>query len=118
MSSAQDDTIFARIVRGESAAQIVYQDEDVTAFRDTRPVAPVHVLIVPNKPIRSLNEASPEDERLLGKIMLTAQRLAHELGVADSGYRVVVNCNSHGGQSVYHLHFHLVGGRKMAWPPG
>src|ERR1700693_1236334 len=100
MSSSSDDTIFARIVRREAPAQIVYQDHDVTAFRDINPAAPTHVLVVPNKPIRTLNDASADDERLLGKMMLTAQRLAGELGVADSGYRVVVNCNPNGGQTV------------------
>jgi histidine triad (HIT) family protein len=99
-------------------AQIVYQDEDMTAFRDTNPVAPVHVLVVPNKPIATLNDATAEDERLLGKILLTAQRLARDLGIAEGGYRIVLNCNSQGGQSVYYLHFHLLGGRKMTWPPG
>ena len=118
MPSASTDTVFARIVRGEMPAQIVYQDEDMTAFRDTNPVAPVHVLVVPNKPIATLNDATAEDERLLGKILLTAQRLAHELGIAEGGYRIVLNCNSQGGQSVFYLHFHLLGGRKMTWPPG
>jgi histidine triad (HIT) family protein len=118
MPSASTDTVFARIVRGEMPAQIVYQDEDMTAFRDTNPVAPVHVLVVPNKPIATLNDATAEDERLLGKILLTAQRLARDLGIAEGGYRIVLNCNSQGGQSVYYLHFHLLGGRKMTWPPG
>jgi histidine triad (HIT) family protein len=114
----EDDTIFLKIVRREVPAQILYQDDEITAFKDINPAAPTHVLIVPNKRISSLNEATAEDERLLGKIVLTAQRLAHELGIDQTGYRLVMNCNSDGGQSVYHLHFHLLGGRRMTWPPG
>jgi len=112
------DTLFAKIVRKEIPAQIVFQDEDVTAFRDLHPAAPTHILIVPNQIIPTLNEATPKDERLLGKLLLTAQKLAKQQGIAEDGYRVVMNCNADGGQSVYHLHLHLLGGRKMAWPPG
>jgi histidine triad (HIT) family protein len=112
------DTIFARIVRREVPARIIYQDEDVTAFHDIGPVAPTHVLVIPNKMIRTLNDATDDDERLLGKMLLTAQRIARELGEADSGYRIVINCNQQGGQSVYYLHFHLIAGRRMTWPPG
>ncbi len=113
-----EETIFARIVRGEVPARIVYQDDEVTAFHDIAPVAPTHILIVPNKPIPTLNDVTPEDGALLAKLLLTAQRLARELGVAESGYRLVINCNRDGGQSVYHLHVHLLAGRKMTWPPG
>jgi histidine triad (HIT) family protein len=112
------DTIFAKIVRKEISAKIVYQDEDVTAFRDMNPAAPTHILIVPNQIIPTLNDATPEDERLLGKLLLTAQKLAAQEGIAAGGYRVVMNCNADGGQSVYHVHLHLLGGRKMTWPPG
>jgi histidine triad (HIT) family protein len=112
------DTLFAKIVRREIPAQIVYQDADVTAFRDINPTAPVHILIVPNKIIPTLNDATPDDERLLGKLLLTAQKLAKEMGIAESGYRVVTNINSDGGQSVYHIHLHLIGGRKLTWPSG
>ena len=115
---SDEETIFLKIVRREVPAQILYQDDEITAFRDINPAAPTHVLIVPNKHLPTLNEATVEDERLLGRIVLTAQRLAHELGVDQTGYRIVMNCNSDGGQSVYHLHFHLLGGRRMAWPPG
>jgi histidine triad (HIT) family protein len=115
---SDEDTIFLKIVRREVPAQILYQDDEITAFKDINPAAPTHVLIVPNKHLPTLNEATAEDERLLGKIVLTAQRLARELGVDQTGYRLVMNCNSDGGQSVYHLHFHLLGGRRMAWPPG
>jgi histidine triad (HIT) family protein len=112
------DTLFARIARREVPAQIVYQDEDVTAFRDVNPMAPTHVLIIPNKVIPTLNDAGPEDQALLGKLLLVARRLASEWGIAEQGYRIVINCNSQAGQSVYHLHLHLLGGRRMSWPPG
>jgi histidine triad (HIT) family protein len=112
------DTLFAKIARREAPARIVYQDDDVTAFHDINPVAPTHILIVPNETIRTLNDATPDDERLLGKMMLIAQRLAREMGIAEGGYRVVMNCNRDGGQTVYHLHLHLLGGRRMTWPPG
>ncbi|MCS7061540.1 MAG: histidine triad nucleotide-binding protein [Anaerolineae bacterium] len=112
------DTVFSRIVRGEVPARIVYQDEDVTAFHDISPVAPIHVLIVPNKALRTLNDAGPEDQALLGKLLLTAQQLAREMGFAEAGYRIVINCNAQGGQTVYHLHLHLLSGRRMTWPPG
>jgi histidine triad (HIT) family protein len=113
-----NDTLFAKIVRREIPAQIVFQDEDVTAFRDLNPAAPTHILIVPNQIIPTLNDATPEDERMLGKLLLTAQKLAAQEGIAAGGYRVVMNCNADGGQSVYHIHLHLLGGRKMTWPPG
>lgn len=112
------DTLFAKIARREIPAEIVYQDADITAFRDIHPSAPVHVLIVPNKIIPTLNDASPEDQAVLGKLFLVAQQLAKELGIDQSGYRVVLNTNGDGGQSVFHIHLHLLGGRKLAWPPG
>jgi histidine triad (HIT) family protein len=112
------DTIFAKITRREIPAHIVYQDDDVTAFRDLNPAAPTHILIVPNKIIPTLNDATPDDQRVLGKLLLTAQQLARDEGIAEGGYRVVMNCNSDGGQSVYHVHLHLLGGRKLTWPPG
>jgi histidine triad (HIT) family protein len=112
------DTLFAKIARGEIPAQIVYQDEAVTAFHDINPVAPTHILIVPNKIIPTMNDATDDDAALLGRLLLTAQKLARQVGVAEDGYRLVLNCNPDGGQSVYHLHIHLLGGRKMTWPPG
>lgn len=112
------DTLFAKIARREIPAQIVYQDDDVTAFRDVKPEAPTHILIVPNKIIPTLNDATAEDQLLLGKLLLTAQKLAREMGIAEGGYRVVMNCNADAGQSVFHIHLHLLGGRKLAWPPG
>jgi histidine triad (HIT) family protein len=112
------DTLFAKIARREIPAQIVYQDDDVTAFRDINPAAPTHVLIVPNKIIPTLNDATPADQMLLGKLLLTAQKLAKEMGIAADGYRAVMNVNSDAGQTVFHIHLHLLGGRKLAWPPG
>ncbi len=112
------DTLFAKIARREIPAQIVYQDDEVTAFRDVKPEAPTHILIVPNRVIPTLNDATADDQMLLGKLLLTAQKLAREMGIAESGYRVVMNCNADGGQSVYHIHLHLLGGRKLTWPPG
>ncbi len=111
------DTLFAKIVRREIPAQIVYQDEDVTAFRDINPSAPVHVLIVPNTIIPTLNDATPEDERLLGKLLLTAQKLAKDLGIAESGYRVVTNVNNDGGQSVYHIPSAFAGRAQAGMAP-
>jgi histidine triad (HIT) family protein len=112
------DTLFAKIARREIPADIVYQDELVTAFRDIAPAAPVHILIVPNRIIPTLNDAQPGDEQTLGRMMLVARQLAHDNGVDDSGFRLVMNTNHDGGQSVFHIHLHLLGGRKLTWPPG
>lgn len=118
MGGMAEDTVFGKIARGEIPARIVYQDADITAFHDVSPVAPTHVLIIPNRPIRTLNDATEADQVVLGKMVLTAGRLAAELGIAESGYRLVMNCNRDGGQSVWHLHLHLLGGRALTWPPG
>ncbi|MGK0673366.1 MAG: histidine triad nucleotide-binding protein [Halothiobacillaceae bacterium] len=112
------ETIFSKIIRKEIPAQIVYEDEEVLAFRDIHPQAPVHILIIPKKPIATLNDLTPEDAPLIGKLYLVAKRLAGEMGFAEAGYRTVFNCNRHGGQEVYHLHLHLLAGRQMTWPPG
>ena len=109
-SQNNEESLFARIVRKEVPANIVFQDEDVTAFHDIAPMAPVHILIVPNKLIPTLNDATPDDQRVLGKMMLVAQQLAREHDIADSGYRVTMNVNRDGGQVVFHIHFHLMGG--------
>ncbi|MDP0560807.1 MAG: histidine triad nucleotide-binding protein [Candidatus Endonucleobacter sp. (ex Gigantidas childressi)] len=110
--------LFCRMVEGEIPTDKVFEDDDVLAFKDINPAAPCHVLIIPKKHINTLNDVAPEDQLLMGKIMLTAFRLVNELGIADDGYRVVMNCNSQGGQSVYHIHLHLLGGRQLQWPPG
>ena len=112
------DTIFGKIIRREIPADIVYEDDDVLAFRDLNPQAPVHLLFIPKKPIATLNDATPEDAALLGKVLLAAANYAKQEGFAEDGYRTVVNCNTHGGQTVYHLHVHLLAGRKLTWPPG
>jgi histidine triad (HIT) family protein len=111
------DTIFGRIIRGEVPARMVHDDDLCLAFHDVAPQAPVHVLVIPKRPLASLAEASDDDAALLGHLVVVAARLARDLGLAD-GYRLVVNCGSDGGQSVDHLHVHLLGGRRLAWPPG
>ena len=111
-------TIFQKIIDKEIPADIVYEDESVLAFRDIAPQAPVHVLIIPKKPIVNIATATTEDQNLLGHIVLVAAQIARDLGVDDKGYRLVTNINQDGGQSVYHLHFHLLAGRQLTWPPG
>ena len=112
------DTIFGKIIRKEIPAQIVYETEDVLAFRDISPVAPVHVLIIPKKPVASVAHATEEDAQLLGTLMLAAAEVARREGLLENGYRVVTNIGSDGGQTVFHLHLHVIGGRQMEWPPG
>jgi histidine triad (HIT) family protein len=110
--------LFCNIISKEIPADIVYQDDRVIAFRDINPQAPNHVLVIPRKHISTLNDAVAEDAQLLGHMMLTGAKLAGELGCADAGYRVVMNCNAAGGQTVFHIHLHLLCGRNMHWPPG
>ena len=106
-------TLFEKIIAGDLPATIVYKDERVTAFRDIRPAAPTHILIVPNKPIPTVNDVANDDEPLLGHLFTVARDLARQEGIADNGYRLIVNCNAHGGQEGYHLHLHLLGGRPL-----
>jgi len=108
-----DDCIFCKIIAGEMGGPPLYQDDDIAAFRDINPQAPTHILIVPNKHMASVNEASAEDQTVLGKMMLTAAKLARDEGVAESGYRLIINNGSEAGQVVFHLHMHLMGGRSM-----
>src|SRR5215207_7441539 len=108
-----DDCLFCRIVAGQIPSEIVYRDERVTAFRDISPQAPVHVLIVPNKPIPTVNDVSDEDERTLGHMFIVARDIARSEGIAENGFRLIVNCNQHGGQVVFHLHMHLLGGAML-----
>ena len=103
-------TIFEKIIAGEIPATLVHRDDRVTAFRDISPQAPVHVLIVPNKPIPTVNDVSEDDERTLGHMFVVARDLARAEGIAEDGFRLIINCNKHGGQVVYHLHMHLLGG--------
>ena len=111
-------TIFAKIIAGEIPAEKLYEDDYVVAFKDIQPQAPVHILVVPRKPLVSIATAEPEDAELLGRLLLAAASVARDLGLEPDGYRLVTNIGSHGGQSVYHLHIHLLGGRQMTWPPG
>ena len=110
-------TIFKKIIDKEIPAQIVYEDDQCLAFRDVAPQAPVHVLVIPKREIVSLDELSDGDAELVAHLYLVIRNLARELGLAN-GYRVVLNCGRDGGQSVDHLHFHLLGGRQLTWPPG
>lgn len=110
--------LFCRIVAGEIPARIVYQDEHVVAFHDINPQAPVHVLVVPRAHIATLNDVGEEHEALIGLMHRRAAAIAQELGVAARGYRTVFNCNREAGQTVFHIHLHLLGGRSLHWPPG
>jgi histidine triad (HIT) family protein len=112
------DTIFGKIIRREIPADIVYETDDVLAFRDLNPQAPVHVLFIPKRAIATLNDATDSDAELIGKLVLAAADFAKREGFDKEGYRTVINCNEHGGQTVFHLHVHLLAGRRMAWPPG
>ena len=112
------DCVFCRIVRREANATIVFEDDDVLAFRDLHPQAPVHLLVIPKKHVASLAEATEGDGALLGKLLLATRDLAVREGIDATGYRVVANRGRGAGQTVFHLHFHVLGGRGMSWPPG
>ncbi|ABO23598.1 purine nucleoside phosphoramidase [Shewanella loihica] len=105
-----EETIFSKIIRREIPADILYQDELVTAFRDIQPKAPTHILIIPNHLIPTVNDVKASDEKALGRMMTVAAKLADEAGIAEDGYRLIMNCNKHGGQEVFHIHMHLLGG--------
>ncbi len=107
------ETIFSKIIRREIPADILYQDDLVTAFRDINPRAPTHILIVPNVLIPTVNDVEAEHELALGRLFTVARKLASEAGIAENGYRLIMNCNQHGGQEVYHIHMHLVGGKAL-----
>ncbi len=113
MTEPLAETIFSKIIRREVPANIVYQDDDVTAFKDIAPATPVHILVVPNKLIPTLNHATPDDQRVLGKMMLVAAQIAKDAGIAESGYRVLMNVNADGGQVVFHIHLHVLGGKRL-----
>jgi histidine triad (HIT) family protein len=115
--SQPSDTIFSKIIRREISADIVYEDDLAIAFRDVHPQAPVHILVIPKKPIPKLTDAEPEDQALLGHLLMTVKRVAQKEKL-DKGYRIVINTGEEGGQTVYHLHLHLLGGRRLKWPPG
>ncbi|MBU6228917.1 MAG: histidine triad nucleotide-binding protein [Cyanobacteria bacterium REEB459] len=112
------DTIFGKIIRREIPATIVYEDDRCLAFRDIAPQAPTHILVIPKQPLANLSQASPEDGTLLGHLLLVVKTVADQEGLATSGYRVVINTGRDGGQTVDHLHLHILGGRSLEWPPG
>ena len=113
-----DDTIFGKILSGEIPSTEVYSDEEFYAFRDIHPGAPTHVLVIPRKAIPRVTDATADDAALLGRLILTANRVAEQEGLTEDGFRYVINCGEWGGQTVYHLHLHILGGRPLAWPPG
>lgn len=117
-SRMAEKTLFEKICEKEIPATIVFEDDRCVAFRDISPQAPLHILIIPRKPIPRVGLAAEEDEALLGHLLLTAAKVARSEGIADSGYRLVINNGPHGGEAVPHLHVHLLGGRQMKWPPG
>ncbi len=108
-----EETIFSKIIRKEIPSDIVYQDDDVTAFRDISPQAPTHILIIPNKIIPTVNDVTPEDQLVLGKLFVIAAKIAKAEGIDESGYRLIINCNRDGGQEVFHLHMHILGGKQI-----
>ena len=114
------DCLFCKMVSGEIQPDVVYENEDVLAFRDLDPKAPTHVLVIPKRHISTINDIAPSDAALIGKLFLGARQVAEQEGItgADRGYRTVMNCNADAGQSVFHIHLHLLGGRYMSWPPG
>lgn len=113
-----DSCVFCKIIAGEANATIVYRDEQVTAFRDIHPVAPTHILIVPNKHIDSVGSLEPDDEQVVGHIFSVARKLAEQEGISNGGFRLITNTGAHGGQTVFHLHVHLIGGQRMRFPMG
>mgnify|MGYP002868887325 CR=1 FL=1 len=113
-----EDCLFCKIVKGEIPSSKVYEDDDVLAFRDIKPAAPIHILIIPKKHITKLTDLKPEDEALIGKIYSTINKIAVQEGFAEDGFRVIANCGENGGQEVMHLHYHLMAGRRFLWPAG
>jgi len=111
------EDLFLKIIDRQIPADIIYEDDHVIAFNDISPQAPVHFLVVPKKHIRTLNDIADEDQALVGRMIQTAAKLAEEKGFADDGYRTVFNCNEYGGQTVFHIHLHVLGGKPMGWPP-
>lgn len=113
-----DNCIFCNIIGGKIPSEKIYEDDKVFAFKDISPAAPVHVLIIPKQHIESINDLCEDNAAIIGHIYIAAKKIAMELGIADSGYRIVSNCGRDAGQTVFHIHFHLLGGRKLNWPPG
>jgi len=113
-----DECLFCKIAAGEIPANVVYEDDDVVVFEEINPQAPHHLVVIPREHIATLNDLEPRHEALFGKLATTATKLAAERGFDSAGFRLVVNCNSAGGQTVFHIHMHLLGGRSLTWPPG
>ncbi len=112
------DCLFCKVSSGDIPAEKVHDDGELFAIKDINPAAPTHVLVIPHRHIETILDLGPDDEKMVGKMYTVAKNLAQEAGIADDGYRVVANCNRDGGQSVYHIHFHVLGGRRFGWPPG
>lgn len=115
---SEQDCLFCKILAGDIPADVVYESESAIAFRDINPQAPTHVLVIPRKHIATINDIEEADRELVGDLYLAAQEIAAREGMAESGYRAVMNCNEGAGQSVFHIHLHVLGGRPLAWPPG
>ena len=111
------ETLFSKIINREVEADIIHEDDQALAFRDINPQAPVHILVIPLKNIPTINDLDEPDEQTVGHLYTVAAKIAKEEGIAEDGYRTVMNCNAHGGQSVYHIHLHLIGGKPLGWPP-
>ena len=111
-------TIFSKIINKEIHADILFENDKILAFRDISPQAPVHFLVIPKKEIRTINDINEEDKNLIGELFIVAKEIAKKEGIAENGYRTIFNCNEHGGQTVYHIHLHVLGGRQLEWPPG
>ncbi len=112
------ETIFSKILRGEIPCDKVHETDELLAFRDIKPQAPTHILIIPREPIATIDDLEDRHAELVGRMVLAAREIARREGLAEDGYRLVFNCRNHGGQEVYHIHLHLLGGRQMGWPPG
>jgi histidine triad (HIT) family protein len=116
--SSSDDCLFCKILAGEIPADIIFESDNAIAFRDINPQAPTHVLIIPRRHVATINDLEEGDAALVGNLFLAAKKIAADEGIADAGYRVAMNCNEAAGQTVFHLHLHLLGGRQLGWPPG
>ena len=111
-------TIFSKIINKEIHADILFENDKILAFRDISPQAPVHFLVIPKKEIRTINDINEEDKSLIGELFIVSKEIAKKEGISEKGYRTIFNCNEHGGQTVYHIHLHVLGGRQLEWPPG
>jgi len=115
---SEQDCLFCKILNGDIPADIIYESDSAIAFRDINPQAPTHVLVIPRKHVATINDLSEEDQEIIGSLYLAAKDIARDEGISDEGYRAVMNCNEGAGQSVFHIHLHVLGGRALSWPPG